>query len=277
MQPSLKARVITSAVAIPIIVLILLAPDWVMLIAVALCSLVGIFEFYGAVNMGKRLPILCVFGYLAAVLVPLCSLLSPQQILTCAFMYLVILFLVMLASHRKVMITDVAMLIMGVIYVPFLLSNMLFVKQLEFGNFLVWLVFVGAFTTDTSAFFAGKTLGRHKLCPTISPKKTVEGAVGGVVGCGLAFLLFALIVNLLFERWLDGMTMSYLRMFILGLLASFAAQIGDLTASLIKRQFGIKDFGNLFPGHGGMLDRCDSIVLVDPTIFVFASQIRLFM
>ena len=277
MKPSLKMRVLTAVIGIPVIILVLLAPSWVMLAAVILCSLIGLFEFYGAVELRKTKPLLCVLGYIGAAAMPLCVFLEPKQILTCAFVYMIILFSVMLMSHRKIMFTDISLTVMSLIYIPFLLAHILFIRRMEFGNIIVWLVFVGAFMTDSCAFFAGKALGGHKLCPDISPKKTVEGAIGGVVGCGLAFLLFAFIVNTALGRWLDGYTMSYLRMFILGLISAVLAQIGDLTASLIKRQFEIKDFGNLFPGHGGMLDRCDSIVLVAPTIFLFASQISLFI
>ncbi|HIV85586.1 MAG TPA: phosphatidate cytidylyltransferase [Candidatus Monoglobus merdigallinarum] len=277
MKPGLKARVLTAVIGIPIIILILIAPAWVMLIAVILCSLAGLYEFYSAVGLIKKTRLLALFGFLGGAVVPLCHMMPPREIFTCAFLFLFILFLVMLGSHRRVLITDISMLIMGLIYVPFLLSNILYTKQLEYGDFIVWLIFVGAFVTDSCAFFAGKAFGRHKLCPNISPKKTVEGAIGGIVGCGLAFLLFALIVNTFFKPYLGGASMNYGSMFVLGLLSSFAAQVGDLTASLIKRQFGIKDFGSLFPGHGGMLDRCDSIVLVAPTVFLFAAQFSLFI
>ncbi len=277
MKPSFKMRVLTAVIGIPVIILILLAPAWVMLAAVILCSLVGLFEFYGAVKMQKSMPIVCVLGCIGAVIIPFCTFFKPIQIMTFAFAYMIILFAVMLMSHRKVMFTDISMTVMSLIYIPFLLSHILFIRRMEFGNIIVWLVFIGAFMTDSCAFFAGKALGRHKLCPNISPKKTIEGAVGGVVGGGLAFLLFAFIVNIGFSKWLDSYTMSYLRMFVLGLISAVMAQIGDLTASLIKRQFEIKDFGNLFPGHGGMLDRCDSIILVAPAIFLFASQISLFI
>ena len=277
MKPSLKMRVLTAAVGVPVIVLILLAPTWVMLCTVILCSLIGIYEFYDAVNMKKEVPLLCLFGFLGTVILPLCAFLLPKQILTCAYGYLVILFLAMLGSNRKIMITDVAMLIISLIYIPFMLSHLLFIRRLDFGNILVWLVFLGAFMTDSCAFFAGKLFGKHKLCPNISPKKTIEGAVGGVIVCGLGFLLFAFIINTFISAYIGGAEMSYMLMFILGVIASFVAQIGDLTASLIKRQFGIKDFGKMFPGHGGMLDRCDSIIMVAPVVFIFAAQISLFI
>lgn len=277
MKPGLKTRVLTAVIGVPVIILVLLAPVWVMLIAVMIASLVGLYEFYGAVGLNNDKMVLKIFGYMSAIALPPCSFLEPKIILLCAFLYFAILCTVMLLSNRKIMFIDIALVITSIVYIPFLLSHILFTRTLEFGNILIWLVFVGSFMTDSSAYFVGKTLGRHKLCPTISPKKTIEGAVGGVIGCGIFFLIFAFIVNNFLTPWLGGMTMSYLNMFILGLIASVFAQIGDLTASLIKRQFSIKDFGNMFPGHGGMLDRCDSIVFVAPVIFLFASYINLFI
>lgn len=276
MKPSFKMRILTAVVGIPIIILILLAPTPVMTGAVILCSVVGLFEFYSAVNLKSKL-LLCIVGFVGAAAVPLCVYLKPQYILLCAFVYLFILFLIMLLSHRKIMFTDISLLVMSLIYIPLFMSHILFIRRMEFGNIIVWLVFLGSFMTDSCAFFAGKAFGMHKLCPDISPKKTIEGAIGGTIGCGLAFLLFAFIINTFLSPWLSGYVMGYGRMFVLGLVCAAAAQVGDLTASLIKRQFGIKDFGNLFPGHGGMLDRCDSIILVAPTIFLFASQISLFV
>ena len=273
--PGFKMRVLTAAVGIPVIILILLAPLWVLAAAAVLCSLIGTFEFYGASGLLRRHAPLCVVGFIGTAALPLCVFLDPIKIMTFAFLYLIVLFIMMLFSHKKIRITDISMLIMALIYIPFLLSNVLLIRRLEFGNVLVWLVFVGSFMTDSGAYFSGRFFGRHKLCPEISPKKTVEGAVGGTIVCGLSFLLFALIVNLFFADMINA-DMSYGMMFVLGLLSAVAAQIGDLTASLIKRQFGIKDFGNLFPGHGGMLDRCDSIVLVAPVIYLFASQISMF-
>ena len=126
--------------------------------------------------------------------------------------------------------------------------------------------------TDSCAYFTGKAIGGRKLCPTISPKKTVSGAIGGVIGCGLSFILFGVIVNLFFSRHLNGNQLSLWLLFVLGLVSAVISEIGDLVASMIKRQYNIKDFGTLLPGHGGILDRCDSIILVAPTIFLFLIQ-----
>ena len=146
---------------------------------------------------------------------------------------------------------------------------------MEFGRIFIWLVFIGAFVTDTCAYFVGKSVGRHKLCPNISPKKTVEGAIGGVLGAGVAFVLFGLIVNLVFGKYLGGGHLSLWLLFVLGIIAAVVSEIGDLTASAIKRQFNIKDFGTILPGHGGILDRCDSIILVAPTVFLFLYNVNI--
>ncbi len=272
---SFKLRVLTAAVGIPLIIVILLTPTPVMLAAVVLCALIGTFEFYAASGLLRRQKPLCILGFIGTALIPFCTYFEPIEVMTGAFVYLVLLFVTMLICHRSAEITDLSLLIMGLVYIPLLLSNLLFIRRLEFGKILAWLVFVGSFVTDSGAFFAGKLFGRHKLCPEISPKKTVEGAVGGTVACGLGFLLFALIVNLFFSDAINA-EMSYGPTFLLGILASLAAQVGDLIASLIKRKFGIKDYGKMFPGHGGMLDRCDSILLVAPVIYLFVSQVSLF-
>ena len=126
--------------------------------------------------------------------------------------------------------------------------------------------------TDTYAYIGGMLIGKNKLT-SISPKKTIEGAVGGLLGGGLSFILFGYIINTFFSQFLNGMSISYPLIFLLGILVSVVSQIGDLVASSIKRQHEIKDFGNLFPGHGGMLDRCDSIILVAPMVFLFLYQV----
>ena len=168
---------------------------------------------------------------------------------------------------------DIASMVMGLIYIPYFLSHIIYIRNMEIGNIYIWLVFVGAFLTDTCAYFVGCTIGGKKLCPSISPKKTVAGAVGGVVGCGLSFILFGIIINNFFAGSLDGAKLSFEKLFVLGLMISVISQIGDLVASMLKRQCGIKDFGKLLPGHGGILDRCDSIILVAPAIFLFLLKI----
>lgn len=272
MNASLKMRVLTSVIGIPLIILLLLAPTPVLTAAVMLCSLIGLYEFYKAVGLRENREV-CILGYLAALVIPLGALFAPGDMLLLIYVFLVGLFILMLARHKTVTLTHLALLIMGLIYVPYFMSHILYVRTLEYGNFFVWLIFIGAFMTDSCAYFVGITLGRHKMCPQISPKKSIEGAIGGVLGCGLAFLLFGFLINTFFAQWFGGLHVSYLRIFLMGLVIAVISEIGDLVASMIKRQFQIKDFGNILPGHGGILDRLDSIILVAPAVFLFLFKI----
>lgn len=268
MDTSLKQRVLTAAIGLPLIVLLLFCPTPVVIGMVMAAALIGMHEFYGAVGLAQY-KLLCGMGYLATVLIPLGAYFSLDTALALVYIYIVLLFVMMLGAHRKLTFQHLALLVMALIYIPYFLSHIIYIRRLELGNIYIWLVFLGAFMTDSCAYFTGKAIGGRKLCPNISPKKTVAGAIGGVIGCGLSFILFGVIVNLCFPSALGGSRLNLWLLFLLGLIAAVVSEIGDLVASIIKRQYNIKDFGTLLPGHGGILDRCDSIILVAPTIFLF--------
>ena len=272
MEVSLKKRVITSAIGLPLIILMLFSPVPVIMGVIMAVSIIGLYEFYHAVGLDAQRPV-CVMGYLAALVIPLGIYLAPGTCMALVYLYVAALFVMMLISHRRVTLNHLALLIMGLLYIPYFLSHILYIRNLEFGNFYIWLVFLGAFMTDTSAYFVGKRFGKRKLCPSISPKKTVAGALGGLAGGGVSFLLFGAVVNLFFADALGGQHFNLFLLFLLGMIAAVVSEIGDLTASIIKRQYDIKDFGKLLPGHGGILDRCDSIILVAPAIFLFLLKI----
>jgi phosphatidate cytidylyltransferase len=124
---------------------------------------------------------------------------------------------------------------------------------------MLWLVILTAFGTDIMAYFTGFFLGKHKLCLNISPKKTVEGAIGGIVGSVILCTLFGYLIS-------EGPLIHFI---LIGLFGSMAAQAGDLTASIFKRKMGIKDYGNLIPGHGGILDRFDSVLFTAPFVYYY--------
>ena len=148
--------------------------------------------------------------------------------------------------------------IIGLIYVSLFLGHILLTSNLQL-NVGIWLIFIIAWATDTFAYFTGYFLGKNKLCPTISPKKTVEGAIGGIIGSTVSCIVFSMYfieANLIYVA-------------LLGSIGSVIAQMGDLFASKIKRYIGIKDFGNIMPGHGGILDRFDSIIFVAPIVYYF--------
>lgn len=161
----------------------------------------------------------------------------------------------------------------AVIYAPVMLSFIMLVRNIStsmdtknyiIGFFAVWLIFIAAWVSDTFAYFTGVLIGKHKAFPVLSPKKTIEGCLGGVVFAGLAGLLYAFALNK------GGVIDSdlYIPFLILGLAGSILGQLGDLAASAIKRNYEIKDYGKLIPGHGGIMDRFDSVIFVSPFIYV---------
>lgn len=154
---------------------------------------------------------------------------------------------------------DAAATIMGTFYIVFFSYHVTLTEQSGEYGLLVWLIFLTAFGTDIMAYFTGYFLGKHKLCPKISPKKTIEGSIGGILG---SVILSALFGYFFFERIL-------VHCVIIGVLGGIVSQFGDLTASVFKRKMGIKDYGNLIPGHGGILDRFDSVLFTAPMVYYY--------
>ncbi|QAT43137.1 phosphatidate cytidylyltransferase [Aminipila luticellarii] len=153
--------------------------------------------------------------------------------------------------------------ITGIFYTVFFSFHVTLVEQTGEYGLLVWLIFLTAFGTDIMAYFTGYFLGKHKLCPTISPKKTIEGSVGGILG---SVILCGLFGYFLIPRLL-------MHCIILGILGGVVSQFGDLTASIFKRKMGIKDYGNLIPGHGGILDRFDSVLFTAPMVYYYIALV----
>ncbi|MBN4067789.1 phosphatidate cytidylyltransferase [Alkaliphilus transvaalensis] len=168
----------------------------------------------------------------------------------------------LLFAHNKYNVVDIATTIFGILYIGLMLGHSFFFIKHDY-FFMIWLVFIIAWATDTSAYFSGYLFGNKKLCPEISPKKTVEGAIGGICGSVLASAAFAYIM----------IPEQMFLVILLGFLGSITSQIGDLIASAIKRHAGIKDFGNIVPGHGGILDRFDSIIFTIPLVYYFVTYI----
>ena len=150
----------------------------------------------------------------------------------------------------------------SLIYAPVMLSFVLLTRQLDDGIYLVWMIFISSWISDTFAYLAGVMLGRHKLAPVLSPKKSVEGSVGGIVGAAL--------FGALFGAYLDstlGQEQYVMILAVVGGVGSVISQVGDLAASAVKRNHEIKDYGNLIPGHGGIMDRFDSVIFTAPITY----------
>ena len=153
--------------------------------------------------------------------------------------------------------TDVAAVFMAVSYVAVSFTSMALTRYLDNGSFAFGLVFVAAWVCDSFAYFTGRFFGKHKLAPHLSPKKTIEGSIGGIFFAILGCMLYGLII----EKTV-GINANYVVLAAIGLLLSIVSQIGDLWASLIKREYGVKDYSQMMPGHGGIMDRFDSIIAI---------------
>ena len=179
------------------------------------------------------------------------------------YLTLLLMFYFMITGRGKYTVADLSVTILGSFYICFLFWYLILTRNLVGGEYAVWFVALGAIATDTGAFFIGTYFGKHKLIPDVSPKKTVEGAIGGALICVLAISLYgALVFNKVAYK---NPLWQYI---IMGVLCGAVAQIGDLAASCIKRYCGIKDFGKIVPGHGGILDRMDSAILLSPLIYI---------
>jgi phosphatidate cytidylyltransferase len=181
--------------------------------------------------------------------------------LSMAFVVVLLLAVItFVVSFPRISFSGLGLTLFGAIYLGYLFSYAFLLRQLDYGFFYLLLAFLLAWATDIGAYASGRLWGKHKLAKTLSPNKTIEGAVGGLV-CSMAVSVIAFIVV--------SIPSTLAETAILGLLASIVGQIGDLTASAIKRQTGIKDFGNLLPGHGGVLDRFDSFLLIAPLVYYY--------
>ena len=266
-------RVLTGIVALLVFIPFLIFADSVSFLfplAMGGCALISCFELLRSIgqhkNYGLSIPV-----YLLAYAAPFTIRYvggakgldrALTIILGGLLLFLLYSFALAVLSRGKRNVTDLCTAAISSIYVIAGFSAIVFLFDFhEGGKYIYLLTFIGAWVTDTFAYFTGRFLGKHKLIPEVSPKKTVEGAIGGILFCTLAFVGFALIYNA-FLRGEGGQIIPWWLMAIVGVLTSIVSQFGDLAMSVIKRHYGIKDFGNIFPGHGGMLDRFDSVVAV---------------
>ncbi len=174
---------------------------------------------------------------------------------------LVITMLVFVFSFPKIHATQVAYTVFGVLYVPMLLGFIYRVRNLESGIYTVWLIYISSWVCDTFAYLIGVAIGKHKLAPNLSPKKSIEGSIGGICGSVLAGFIYS---YFLLEKQIPG---SMIGVLIVCTVGAIVSQTGDLAASAIKRNHDIKDYGHLIPGHGGILDRFDSVIFTAPMIY----------
>lgn len=259
----MHTRILTAILGIPLLIVVINLGSIPLLIGVILLSSVGLQEVYRTFQIKKENKI---NRTLEMILNSLCLIimdLDSELILP----YIIFLFIFHFSYQlftKSPSFESGLLGFIGIIYVGFMLGHLLLFNKLMYGKYLIWLVFIIAFATDTFAYFIGTYLGKTKLCSNISPKKTVEGSIGGIFGSLLVCILYGIYLN-----EFQNISISLVHFIILGIFASIISQFGDLTASLIKRNYGIKDFGKIFPGHGGILDRFDSIIFVAPAVYYY--------
>lgn len=275
----MKTRIISGAAAICLLALVVYLGGTAIGIAIFLLAVVGMYEFFKALSKGGYKPVFFA-GYLACF--PLLYLALAGTIpglgqergnpavvrfelmaaAACGFLLIVILFGLLIFSNGKYTISDIAVTLLGMIYVGFLFSFVTLTRNMGNGYLYIWLIFIGAWATDTFAYFTGVSFGKTKILPKVSPKKSLEGSIGGVVGCIAAMMLFG-------AAFQSSMSVPMYHLAILGGICGIVSQIGDWAASAVKRSVNIKDYGNIMPGHGGVLDRLDSILFVAPAVYLY--------
>ena len=260
----MKTRVITAAVLVPVLlVIVLAAPKIVTALVWGAMMAIAAYELLYRTELVQDAG-LVISSAVMAFAVTLWSYFGAEDSwgLLGVMTFVMVLFAQMMMSHVKITFDKVCMCMVAGLVVPYLLSSLIRIHTMKTGKFMVLIPFIVAFASDAGAYFAGRFFGNHKMAPVISPHKTVEGAIGGMICAIVAMILYTVILDLPFESL--NFNVNYLYAVIYGLFGSLVGIMGDLCFSVIKRQTGIKDYGNLIPGHGGVLDRFDSMMLVGP-------------
>ena len=247
---------------VPLLILLLMvAPKWLAAVLFGVMMAIAAYELLyrtRLVHHGR----LVLYSAVMAFAVVLWSFFGALQayLLLMLLVFVMLLFMEMMMDHVKVHLESLGLCLVGGFLVPYLLSALIRILAMRYGRYVILIPFVVAFLSDSGAYFVGLKFGKHKLSPVVSPNKTIEGAIGGVVTAMASMVIYALVLDLLPV----GIQVNYALAVLYGLFGSLAGIFGDLCFSVIKRQTGIKDYGDLFPGHGGILDRFDSLVTVAP-------------
>ena len=263
----MKSRVLVAVVGVPLLLYVVLAaPSMVMGLALVLLAGIGGVELQQCVSGKGKRELVAMSGVCAGLTVTWYYGMS-DAVEGFFLLELLVFFGYAIQKGGEVKFNQIMAGLFGSIAIGYSFSSFPRLEAGGVGRAYLLLPFLLSFACDTFAFFAGLTLGRHKLAPKVSPKKTVEGSVGGLAGNLLCGLLFVWVMN----RFFGGSVIGYGPMAALALLCGVVAQIGGLSFSLIKREFGIKDYGHLFLAHGGVLDRFDSVLFVTPVIEIIFS------
>ena len=276
-------RILVAVVGIPFLLAVLVvAPEWATMALLCGLGIIGAHELLSAVCGAKKTRRSWGLAGTMSVFTVITVWWSDvrfadtavQDVAPFLLAALVILtFVTMVTEHGRedeLSLLDICAILLAGIVIPLALTCLLRLRMMEHGGGMVLIPLVAAFSSDSLALFAGMALGKHKLAPLVSPKKTVEGSLGGLVGGMIGMVVFRIIFFLCTE-----IQLNILWCVLLGLVGAAMGQLGDLVFSAIKREFGIKDYGKLLPGHGGVLDRFDSVIFAAPVLWLIISHISL--
>lgn len=292
----MKKRIITATVALAIFIPILIFSSttvgkYIFTTVMAALAVIGIFELAGCIGLRRQFAVM-IPTYIYAVAIMFLVVFMPSHTwtfkisLAMSFVYIFYAFCYSMLSSGNIRMGQTSELVAVSGYIFFGLLCIILLRYTEstsiygekhvytvLGKYLYLLIFIGAWSTDTGAYFVGVTMGKHKLIPDVSPKKTVEGAIGGLLGCIVGFSIYGGVLAIFYN-----VKVNWIMLIAAALVIGVVDQLGDLIASYIKRERGIKDFGNLFPGHGGVLDRFDSVIAIAPFMYFISilSPIQIF-
>ena len=259
-------RVLSSAVLVPVVLIVfLLGNKYIVDIFVGMVAIRCLHELFHAFEQKGHHPVKWV-GYLSAITIMFIHIIPtkylPVIIGTIIPTSILLLFILVIFKKAKINIIDTVITFFGICYCVLLLMCMSLIREMENGKFLIWYVFLASWLTDVFAYLVGKAIGKHHFTD-ISPKKTIEGCIGGTIGSAICIITYTLLINNF-----AGFNINVTLITLAGILLSIIGQIGDLSASVIKRYAGIKDYSDLIPGHGGMLDRVDSVIFIAPFTYL---------
>lgn len=270
----MKARLLVSAVGVPFLLVVLIVlPDWATMLLTAALAAIAAHEMLHATGAAANFR-LTAYSVVFAAAVPFWCYFGMNLTIAAAAVFALMLlsFVEMIFTHgreKAVKLIHILTVLFSAVVIPLMLSCLLLLRMhAEYGKAFVLAPLVAAFLSDTMAFFMGLAFGKHKLAPRVSPKKTVEGSIGGLLGGVLGMLVYGAVL-----KFALSYDVSLPLMAIYGFVGSILGQIGDLSFSVIKREYDIKDYGKLLPGHGGVLDRFDSVIFVAPVFWLLLCAI----
>ena len=259
----MKKRILSAVILLPVIIIFLFVlPKVCTAILASLVAAVAAYELLWGTGLVKETRLVIYSAAVAAFTILWFHFGWGYAVaLITVLVFTALLYMEMMISHGKLAFQKIGLCYVAGLIIPFFIGALVRILDMELGRYLIAAPFVACFVPDAGAYFAGRLFGKHKMSPVISPNKTIEGAIGGVICAMIGMEIYGLILH-----FVCGLQVDYLLCLLYGLLGAGASILGDLFFSAIKRQTGIKDYGKIIPGHGGIMDRLDSLTLVSPMV-----------